>query len=138
MYKQVLSEADSIDVIPCAAEGTRRSSVELIRAMDEGRLARGSRERLRAWPTFATARRSLGDARRRRERSKDLDGITPDWSLLEMGQLHLRAVRREGGRSRTWRAAVPLPCSFCSQWKFWRDYRVRDPIKVVGTRSRIW
>jgi anaerobic magnesium-protoporphyrin IX monomethyl ester cyclase len=25
----------------------------------------------------------------------------------------------------------PFTCSFCSQWKFWRDYRVRDPIKVV-------
>ncbi|MEQ8661643.1 MAG: magnesium-protoporphyrin IX monomethyl ester anaerobic oxidative cyclase, partial [Gammaproteobacteria bacterium] len=22
-------------------------------------------------------------------------------------------------------------CSFCSQWKFWRDYRIRDPKKVV-------
>jgi anaerobic magnesium-protoporphyrin IX monomethyl ester cyclase len=25
----------------------------------------------------------------------------------------------------------PFTCSFCSQWKFWRDYRVRDPKKVV-------
>jgi anaerobic magnesium-protoporphyrin IX monomethyl ester cyclase len=25
----------------------------------------------------------------------------------------------------------PFTCSFCSQWKFWRDYRVRDPVKVV-------
>ena len=25
----------------------------------------------------------------------------------------------------------PFTCSFCSQWKFWRDYRVRDPIAVV-------
>jgi anaerobic magnesium-protoporphyrin IX monomethyl ester cyclase len=25
----------------------------------------------------------------------------------------------------------PFTCSFCSQWKFWRDYRVRDPKEVV-------
>ena len=25
----------------------------------------------------------------------------------------------------------PFTCSFCSQWKFWRDYRVRDPKAVV-------
>jgi anaerobic magnesium-protoporphyrin IX monomethyl ester cyclase len=25
----------------------------------------------------------------------------------------------------------PFTCSFCSQWKFWRDYRIRDPKKVV-------
>ncbi len=25
----------------------------------------------------------------------------------------------------------PFTCTFCSQWKFWRDYRVRDPKKVV-------
>ncbi|MCS6932568.1 MAG: radical SAM protein [Acetobacteraceae bacterium] len=25
----------------------------------------------------------------------------------------------------------PFPCSFSSQWTFWRDYRIRDPKKVV-------
>ena len=25
----------------------------------------------------------------------------------------------------------PFTCSFCSQWKFWRDYRVRSPKAVV-------
>ena len=25
----------------------------------------------------------------------------------------------------------PFTCSFCSQWKLWRDYRIRDPKKVV-------
>ena len=30
----------------------------------------------------------------------------------------------------------PFTCSFCSQWKFWRDYRVRDPKAVSSTRSR--
>ena len=25
----------------------------------------------------------------------------------------------------------PFTCSFCSQWKFWRDYRVREPKAVV-------
>jgi anaerobic magnesium-protoporphyrin IX monomethyl ester cyclase len=25
----------------------------------------------------------------------------------------------------------PFTCSFCSQWKFWRDYRVRSPKVMV-------
>jgi anaerobic magnesium-protoporphyrin IX monomethyl ester cyclase len=25
----------------------------------------------------------------------------------------------------------PFTCSFCSQWKFWRDYRIREPKAVV-------
>jgi anaerobic magnesium-protoporphyrin IX monomethyl ester cyclase len=31
----------------------------------------------------------------------------------------------------------PFTCSFCSQWKFWRDYRVRDPIKVVDEIEKL-
>jgi anaerobic magnesium-protoporphyrin IX monomethyl ester cyclase len=31
----------------------------------------------------------------------------------------------------------PFTCSFCSQWKFWRDYRVRDPKKVVDEIERL-
>ena len=28
-------------------------------------------------------------------------------------------------------------CLFCSQWKFWRDYRVRDPIKIVDEIEKL-
>jgi anaerobic magnesium-protoporphyrin IX monomethyl ester cyclase len=31
----------------------------------------------------------------------------------------------------------PFTCSFCSQWKFWRDYRVRDPKAVVDEIERL-
>jgi anaerobic magnesium-protoporphyrin IX monomethyl ester cyclase len=31
----------------------------------------------------------------------------------------------------------PFTCSFCSQWKFWRDYRVRDPKKVVDEIEKL-
>ena len=40
-----------------------------------------------------------------------------------MGQVHLHSARSARG--------CPFTCSFCSQWKFWRDYRIRDPKKVV-------
>jgi anaerobic magnesium-protoporphyrin IX monomethyl ester cyclase len=61
---------------------------------------------------------------------KDLDGITPDWSLLEWEKyiyvpLGVKVAIPNMARG------CPFTCSFCSQWKFWRDYRVRDPIKVV-------
>jgi len=124
MYKQVLSEADSIDVI-VRGEG-EEIIVELIRAMDEGRwpadrakikgLAYRDGEEIVATPAAATV--------------KDLDGITPDWSLLKWDSyiyvpLGVKVAIPNMARG------CPFTCSFCSQWKFWRDYRVRDPIKVV-------
>jgi anaerobic magnesium-protoporphyrin IX monomethyl ester cyclase len=61
---------------------------------------------------------------------KNLDAIKPDWSLLEWHKyiyvpLGVRVAIPNMARG------CPFTCSFCSQWKFWRDYRVRDPIKVV-------
>jgi anaerobic magnesium-protoporphyrin IX monomethyl ester cyclase len=73
-----------------------------------------------------------GDRDRRHPRAtvKDIDGITPDWSLLEWEKyiyvpLNVRVAIPNMARG------CPFTCSFCSQWKFWRDYRVRDPKKVV-------
>ncbi|WP_284263111.1 magnesium-protoporphyrin IX monomethyl ester anaerobic oxidative cyclase [Roseicyclus amphidinii] len=124
MYKQVLSEADGIDVI-VRGEG-EEIIVELIRAMDEGRwpaerasikgLAYRDGEEIVATPAASTV--------------KDLDAITPDWSLLKWDSyiyvpLGVKVAIPNMARG------CPFTCSFCSQWKFWRDYRVRDPIKVV-------
>jgi radical SAM superfamily enzyme YgiQ (UPF0313 family) len=58
--------------------------------------------------------------------------------VLELAKEHTpNALRVLGGIHPT-RVAIPnmargcpFTCSFCSQWKFWRDYRVRDPKKVV-------
>jgi anaerobic magnesium-protoporphyrin IX monomethyl ester cyclase len=130
MYKQVLSEAPWIDAI-VRGEG-EEIFVELIRTVDQGR-----------W--FEDRRRIKGLAFRDGEEIvatqaaptvKDLDGIDPDWSLLEWGKyiyvpLGVRVAIPNMARG------CPFTCSFCSQWKFWRDYRVRNPQRVVDEIERL-
>jgi len=124
MYKQVLAEAPWIDVI-VRGEG-EEIFANLIAALDGGR-----------WPRERSAIRGL--AFRDGERIvateaaptvKNLDAIDPDWSLLEWEKylyvpLGVRVAIPNMARG------CPFTCSFCSQWKFWRDYRIRDPKKVV-------
>ncbi|NKX43460.1 magnesium-protoporphyrin IX monomethyl ester anaerobic oxidative cyclase [Roseicyclus persicicus] len=124
MYKQVLSQAPHIDVI-VRGEG-EEIIVDLIRAIDAGR-----------WPADRAAIKGLayrdGDeivATPAAPTVKDIDAISPDWSLLKWDQytyvpLGVKVAIPNMARG------CPFTCSFCSQWKFWRDYRVRDPIKVV-------
>jgi anaerobic magnesium-protoporphyrin IX monomethyl ester cyclase len=66
----------------------------------------------------------------------DLDRITPDWGILNWDQynyvpLGVRVAIPNFARG------CPFTCTFCSQWKFWRDYRVRDPKKVVDEIERL-
>jgi anaerobic magnesium-protoporphyrin IX monomethyl ester cyclase len=128
MYKQVLSEAPWIDVI-VRGEG-EEIAVELMRAIAEGR-----------WPAGAETIKGIAYIDRSDRESrivataaaatvKNLDAITPDWSILEWHKytyvpLGVRVAIPNMARG------CPFTCSFCSQWKFWRDYRVRDPKKVV-------
>ena len=124
MYKQVLSEAPWIDVI-VRGEG-EQILVELITAIEQGR-----------WPGDRHAINGLafrdGDrivATQAGPTISDLDRIDPDWSLLEWDKytyvpLGVRVAIPNLARG------CPFTCSFCSQWKFWRDYRIRDPKKVV-------
>ena len=61
---------------------------------------------------------------------QDLDALTPDWSLLEWDKyiyipLNCRVAVPNFARG------CPFTCRFCSQWKFWRNYRTRDPKKFV-------
>ncbi len=124
MYKQVLSEAPCVDVI-VRGEG-EEIFVELVRTIAEGR-----------WPSDRHTIKGLafkdGDkivATQAAPTAKNLDAIDPDWSLLEWAKyiyvpLGVRVAIPNMARG------CPFTCSFCSQWKFWRDYRVRDPIKVV-------
>jgi anaerobic magnesium-protoporphyrin IX monomethyl ester cyclase len=61
---------------------------------------------------------------------QDLDRIKPDWGILEWDKyiyipMGVRVAIPNFARG------CPFTCSFCSQWKFWRDYRIRDPKKVV-------
>ena len=124
MYKQVLSESDAVDVV-VRGEG-EEIIVDLVRAVSEGRwpadrhaikgLAFRDGEKILATPAAPTV--------------KNFDDVVPDWSLLEWEKyiyvpLGVRVAIPNMARG------CPFTCSFCSQWKFWRDYRVRDPIKVV-------
>lgn len=124
MYKQVLSEAPWVDVI-VRGEG-EEIFAELVTAIADGRwqterdkikgLAYIDGENIVATPAAATV--------------KNLDAIDPDWSLLEWEKyiyvpLGVRVAIPNMARG------CPFTCSFCSQWKFWRDYRIRDPKKVV-------
>jgi anaerobic magnesium-protoporphyrin IX monomethyl ester cyclase len=125
MYKQVLSEAPWVDVI-VRGEGEEIFR-ELIRTVAEGR-----------WPEARASIKGLAYiaddgkivATQAAPTVKDLDAINPDWTLLEWSKyiyvpLGVRVAIPNMARG------CPFTCSFCSQWKFWRDYRVRDPKKVV-------
>ncbi|MBI1416483.1 MAG: magnesium-protoporphyrin IX monomethyl ester anaerobic oxidative cyclase [Limimaricola sp.] len=130
MFKQVLSEAPWVDVI-VRGEGEEIVTA-LMQAVDEGRWP-ADRARIRgiafrdgteivATPAASTV--------------KDLDGIDPDWSLLDWSKyiytpLGVRVAIPNMARG------CPFTCSFCSQWKFWRDYRVRNPVAVVDEIERL-
>ncbi|MCU0868293.1 MAG: magnesium-protoporphyrin IX monomethyl ester anaerobic oxidative cyclase [Burkholderiales bacterium] len=124
MYPQVLKEAPWIDAI-VRGEG-EQVFLNFVRAVDEGRFAadpgcvRGIAY-LRGEQVIATPAEAP---------IQDLDRITPDWSILEWDKyvyipMGVRVAIPNLARG------CPFTCSFCSQWKFWRDYRIRDPKKVV-------
>ena len=124
MYQQVLTEAPWIDVI-ARGEG-EEIIINIVSALDRGHwldargeikgLAYRDQDQIVATPSAPTI--------------KNLDGISPDWSILEWSKyiylpLNTRVAIPNMARG------CPFTCSFCSQWKFWRDYRIRDPKTVV-------
>ena len=124
MYRQVLTEAPEVDVI-VRGEGEEVCTA-LMTAIRDGR-----------WP--ADRRRIKGLAFREGEEIvataaaatvKDLKTIRPDWSILDFSKyLYIPLGTRVAIPNLA--RGCPFTCSFCSQWKFWRDYRVRDPKDVV-------
>ena len=130
MFKQVLSEAPWIDVI-VRGEG-EEIIVNLLRAYSEGR-----------WPAERKTIKGIAYidgteivATQAASTVKDLDAIVADWSLLDWSKyiyvpLGVRVAIPSMARG------CPFTCSFCSQWKFWRDYRVRDPKKVVDEIEKL-
>ncbi|MGJ4995188.1 magnesium-protoporphyrin IX monomethyl ester anaerobic oxidative cyclase [Bradyrhizobium sp. HKCCYLS3077] len=124
MYQQVLTEAPWIDAI-VRGEG-EEIIVDLMRAREDGR--------------WANDRRSIKGIAYRDGTEvvatvaaptvKNLDAITPDWSVLEWSKYIYIPMNKRVAIPNMARGC-PFTCSFCSQWKFWRDYRIRDPKKVV-------
>ena len=125
MFKQVLGEAPWIDVI-VRGEG-EAVTLNLVRAIDEGR-----------WPNERDQIKGiafLGDdgavvATPAEPSIKDVDSIKADWGLLDWKKyiyIPLGVPVATPNMAR----GCPFTCSFCSQWKFWRDYRVRSPKQMV-------
>lgn len=130
MYKQVLSEAPWVDVI-VRGEG-EEIVIELMRAIDEERWP----EDRRTIKGIAFKEDNQIVATHAAATVKDLDAIEPDWNILEWNKytyvpLGTRVAIPNFARG------CPFTCSFCSQWKFWRDYRVRDPKKVVDEIEKL-
>jgi anaerobic magnesium-protoporphyrin IX monomethyl ester cyclase len=124
MYKQVLAEAPQVDAI-VRGEG-EEILLNLVRAVEAGE-----------WETRRHAIKGLAfrdggsiTATPAAPTIKDLDAIAPDWGILSWSKyiyvpLGVRVAIPNMARG------CPFTCSFCSQWKFWRDYRIRDPKKVA-------
>jgi len=130
MYQQVLTEAPWIDVV-VRGEG-EEIFTSLIRSVDTGSWPAGRAKlrgiayieggQIRATPAAPTVR--------------DLDAIDPDWSLLEWEKyIYIPLGKRVAIPNMA--RGCPFTCSFCSQWKFWRDYRVRDPKEVVDEIEKL-
>jgi anaerobic magnesium-protoporphyrin IX monomethyl ester cyclase len=124
MYNQVLTEAPWIDAV-VRGEG-EEIFVELVRAVDDKR-----------WPACrahikGVAYRNGAEvvATPAAPTVKNLDAISPDWGVLEWEKyIYIPMGKRVAIPNMA--RGCPFTCSFCSQWKFWRDYRIRDPKKVV-------
>ncbi len=125
MFQQVLDEAPWIDVI-VRGEG-EAITLNLMRCIGEGR-----------WPTERESIQGIAYldengqvvATPAEPPIKDVDSIWPDWSILEWKKyiyIPLGVPVATPNMAR----GCPFTCSFCSQWKFWRDYRVRDPKRTV-------
>ncbi len=130
MFRQVLDEAPWIDVI-VRGEGEEIMTA-LMQSLRDGK-----------WPSERRKIKGIafldGEeivATQAASTVKDLDAIDPDWSILEWDKyiyvpLGVKVAIPNMARG------CPFTCSFCSQWKFWRDYRVRDPKKVADEIERL-
>ena len=125
MYPQVLKEAPWIDAV-VRGEG-EQVFLNFVRAVDDGSWAR--HRSAVCGIAFASSDGAVV-ATPAEPPIQDLDRIKPDWSILEWDQyiyipLGVRVAIPNFARG------CPFTCTFCSQWKFWRDYRIREPKAVV-------
>ncbi len=124
MYAQVLHEAPWIDYV-VRGEGEVIAQ-HLFKAIDEG-VDERDRRQIRGIAFLEDGKVVATPAE---PPIQDLDAIKPDWDILHWPTyiyipLNTRVAVPSFARG------CPFTCSFCSQWKFWRDYRVRDPQKFV-------
>ena len=124
MYAQVLAEAPWIDAI-VRGEG-EEIMLDLVRALEDGRWP-AQKQEIKGIAYIADGKVVATPAA---PTVKDFDAIAADWSILDWKKyiyipLGVRVAIPNMARG------CPFTCSFCSQWKFWRDYRIRDPKKVV-------
>ncbi len=124
MYAQVLGEAPWIDYI-VRGEG-EEIIVNLLRSIEAGSDLR-DRHNIKG---IAFLENDQVVATPAQPPIADLNTLTPDWSLLEWEKyiyvpLNVRVAVPNFARG------CPFTCRFCSQWKFWRQYRTRDPRKFV-------
>lgn len=130
MYREVLHEAPWIDYI-IRGEG-EEITVNLLRAIANGTDERDRREIL----GLAFLEDGKVVATPAHPPIKDLNTLTPDWSLLEWDKyiytpLNTRVAVPNYSRG------CPFRCRFCSQWKFWRKYRSRTPKQFVDEIERL-
>jgi anaerobic magnesium-protoporphyrin IX monomethyl ester cyclase len=124
MYPQVLKEAPWIDAV-VRGEG-EQVFLNFVRAVEDGAWAR-ERSGVRGVAYLDGTQVVATPAE---PPIADLDRITPDWGILEWDKyIYIPMGRRVAIPN--FARGCPFTCSFCSQWKFWRDYRIRDPKKVV-------
>jgi anaerobic magnesium-protoporphyrin IX monomethyl ester cyclase len=124
MYAQVLAEAPWID---CVVRGEGEQVLtDLVRCVEEGR-----------WPAERAGVKGIAFAADDKVVAtpacppiKDVDRIKADWTVLDWSKYIYIPMNTRVAIPNLARGC-PFTCSFCSQWKFWRDYRVRDPRKVV-------
>ncbi|TVP47652.1 MAG: magnesium-protoporphyrin IX monomethyl ester anaerobic oxidative cyclase [Gemmatimonadales bacterium] len=124
MYQQVLGEAPWIDVI-VRGEG-EHIVTNLVNSVKAGTFLE-DRHEIRGL-AFLDEDRLIATAAH--PPIQDLDALTPDWGILDWSKyiyipLNCRVAVPNFARG------CPFTCSFCSQWKFWRTYRTRDPIRFV-------
>jgi anaerobic magnesium-protoporphyrin IX monomethyl ester cyclase len=121
MYREVLAEAPWVDYI-IRGEG-EEISVNLLRAIAQGTDQR-DRETILGIAYLDDARQVI--ATPAHPPIRDLNTLTPDWTLLDWDKyiytpLGVRVAVPNFARG------CPFRCRFCSQWKFWRKYRARNP-----------
>ncbi len=131
MYPQVLNEAPWIDAV-VRGEG-EQVFLNLVTAVENGSFY-SDRSSLRGIAYIGADGKVV--ATPAEPPVKDLDRITPDWGILEWDKYIYIPMNRRVAIPNFARGC-PFTCSFCSQWKFWRDYRIRDPKKVVDEIEKL-